>query len=355
MPLRDFEDISYLPLLSIKPAEMSALEELPDQDKDILVPLVFLRPWMGAHHLDSAMARVEQAYPGRPYFIELADYDEPDNRRPVHDDLDALSEPDDGFQNWCEFIEDRPNLIPVVQLRDLEELSEQAERLANLERGLAVRLPYPTFGFIGPIMRQLRAAIGDRDDICVILDFERQDRFLLNRTAEAVGYSRTIQAELPNAFVSTSASSFPDAFGAIQEQEIFERSLFQGVSLELVGERLIYSDRGSARVEPTGGGGGEIPPRIDYARPNQWNFFRSDGGNRAAAYQAQAQAAMDHPAWDEHLHIWGTQMIERTALGDRAAIASQARAAAVRINIHLHRQTFFSDGDVYDTDEDWSD
>lgn len=356
MPLRAFEDVPYIPLLSIKPAEMSALEELPDPTKDLLFPSFFLRPWLAARQLDSALGRIEQAYPDRPYLIEWAGYDgEPDNRRPVHDALDELREAHNGFENWCAFIADRENLVPVLQLADLAELPRQAERFAALGRGIAVRFPQETFGFTRPIMRRLREAIGSRDDICVILDFARQDRFLLNRVAEAVGYIQGIRAEMPHAYIAPSATSFPDSFGAINDQEIFERSFFIGISLALPDASLIYSDRGSARAEALGGGGGEIPPRIDYAGPNQWSFFRSDGGDRPDAYQAQAQAAMDHPAWDEDLHIWGTQMIERTALGDAAAITSQARAAAARINIHLHRQTFFEDSDVYDTDEDWTD
>jgi hypothetical protein len=64
----------------------------------------------------------------------------------------------------------------------------------------------------------------------------------------------------------------------------------------------------------------------------------------------------DEGAWDAGLRLWGTQMIERTSLGDPDAITSPARATATRINIHLHRQLFFDDPDgLYETDEDWSD
>jgi hypothetical protein len=86
-------------------------------------------------------------------------------------------------------------------------------------------------------------------------------------------------------------------------------------------------------------------------------FFRaSDATNRRASYEAQAQRLVDASCWDAQLRIWGTQMIERTALGDAAAIVSQAKAAAARINIHLHLQTFHDDpGAIHDTDEEWTD
>jgi hypothetical protein len=64
----------------------------------------------------------------------------------------------------------------------------------------------------------------------------------------------------------------------------------------------------------------------------------------------------DEEVWDARLRVWGTQMIERTALGDPDAILSPARATATRINLHLHRQLFFDDPDgLYETDEEWMD
>lgn len=358
MPLRDFDAVRYIPLLSIKPAEMNALEELPDRSKDLVLPLLFLRPWVGAHYLDSALSRIEQAYEDRPCVVELG-LAEPFSGapRPVHGELDLLRAPDDGYENWCAFIEDNENLIPALQLGDLDELAAQVEELAALDRGLVVRFPFQTFAFSGNITRDIAAIVGDGEDVCVILDFERQDRYLLERQAEAVALIRRIQRHLPEAYIATSASSFPDAFGNINQQEIFERSFFNGVRASPdVGEKLIYSDRGSARAEQIGGGGGEIPARIDYAVPHQWSFFRADGGNRLTGYREQAVEAMDSDVWDEDLHIWGTQLIERTALGDTAAIYSPSTSTAARINIHLHRQLFHDDEDtLYETDEDWSD
>jgi hypothetical protein len=88
-----------------------------------------------------------------------------------------------------------------------------------------------------------------------------------------------------------------------------------------------------------------------------WRFFRApDEANRAAVYRRLAQLVIGSPIWDAGLRLWGTQMIERTALGDPNAITSPARATSARINIHLHRQLFFDNpGAGYDTDEDWSD
>ena len=72
-----------------------------------------------------------------------------------------------------------------------------------------------------------------------------------------------------------------------------------------------------------------------------WKFYREpeDDGYVLAAKRLMA----DKGIWNPQIRIWGTQMIERTAAGDRFAIVSPVRSTAVRINLHLHRQVFYSD------------
>ncbi len=47
--LRDrLETAKYIPILSIRPAEMVALENLPEHDKDLMLPVIQFRPWVNA-------------------------------------------------------------------------------------------------------------------------------------------------------------------------------------------------------------------------------------------------------------------------------------------------------------------
>jgi hypothetical protein len=121
---------------------------------------------------------------------------------------------------------------------------------------------------------------------------------------------------------------------------------------------LIYSDRGSARVERQQGGGGAPAPRIDYPLQLDWDFFRSDDRVGFAGYQQQSQRLMATARtgpWNPSLRVWGTQMIERTAAGDTSAIGSPQKATAARINLHLQLQTFHDEPEAAeDTDEDWT-
>ena len=278
-------------------------------------------------------------------------------RRPVHDQLDALRVSTNGYQAWCDLIEANPNFVPGLQLEDLNQLRAQAVRLHALGRGILVRIRSAAFPFAEGIAQQV-ASVTDRGrDVCFFLDFERANGDLLNRQLVTTGVVTSILNAAPRAFVAISASSFPDSFTAIVDQEIYERRLFNGVRQQLDNGRLIYSDRGSARAERQSGGAGMIPPRVDYAEPVRWTFFRAeDADNRFQQYQEQSRLVMSSPGWDGRLRLWGTQMIERTAIGDRTAIISQAKATAVRINIHLHRQLYFDNpAAAYDTDEEWRD
>lgn len=356
MTIRNWAEVGYLPMLSLRPAEMRALEELPNRTKDILLPTVHLRPWVGAHRLENALGRIADAYGERPIIIAMGEI-EPPNSRPVHAQLAALRDPANGFHEWCEFMEEQAHqhFIPAIQY-SIDQAQEEAQitRLQELGRGLIAVIERPQFPAIGVIAQRVGERTNGGEGVCFILDFGLATPDHLQVAALATGYFESIREHAPNAFVSLSASSFPDSFGGIDEQPIYERRLFE--SLPPIAN-LIYSDRGSARVERQMGGGGQPYPRIDYPLSDQWNFYRSDEPDGFDGYCQQAVdliATEPQGVWNPNLRVWGTQMIERTAAGDTAAISSPARATAARINLHLQRQTFFDNPQAAeDTDEDW--
>ena len=51
--LKDLASSPYVPLLAVRPAEMTALQELPEKSKDLLFPCVLLRPWVSALQFDA--------------------------------------------------------------------------------------------------------------------------------------------------------------------------------------------------------------------------------------------------------------------------------------------------------------
>jgi len=356
--LRQFDSLPYVPMLTISVAEMRALEELPERDKDLLLPYFQLRPWGVSHELDNTLSRLSDAYGDRPFLTDLCEPAVLDvEPRPVHRALDLLRRPDAAYASWCDFLEDQPNMIPVVQLGELDSLGQQVDRLLRLNRGLGLYLPAQAFGRIRDIARIIGERTTDGLDVCVILDLGQRSQDLLGTQATTVGLIRAVRERLRDASIAVSASSFPSDFVGLREQPIFERRHHDGVVSVEGGGGIIFSDRGSARAQKQMGGGGTPAPRVDLAGSSDWSFFRDgSGGPRPEGYIAQARAAMASAAWDGDLRVWGVQMIERTAGGDRNAVKSPTSAAAARINMHLHQQLFYGDaGSLYQTDEEWVD
>lgn len=355
--MRDLQGVSYIPLLSVRPAELRALKELPNKTKDRLFPSLTLRPWTTAHHLGSVLAKIDEAYGNRPLIAD-AGAEEPIEgaSRPVHEQLAFLRDPADGYKNWFDFLIEHENYIPTLQIANIAQVNGEIERLAELGRGLVIRMPEYAFGTASDLVQLAKLSIPE-DEICVIFDFEQKSREFLTRAAAIRALASTIFEHSPTCSVALSASSFPMDFTGRLRQEIYERQLFNEVRAALDGGNLIYSDRGSARAERQTGGGGTPAPRIDLAGTVQWSFLREeDDGDRNAAYFAAAVRAMEDDLWDDYLQVWGTQMIRRTADEDDDAIVSPARSTAARINIHLQQQEFYNDAEEkYDTDEDWED
>ncbi|MGW8706083.1 beta family protein [Brevundimonas sp. NPDC055814] len=358
MALRDFTTVGYLPMLTVSNAEMRGLQELPNADKDLLLPYFQLRPWGVSNELRSTINRITEAYGERPFIADICAPAPPGGpTRPVHDELQRLREPHNGYAAWCDYLESHAFMIPTLQLRDISQLAPQIDRLYGLGRGLAVYLPQGVHGQLQNLMELISAGTRQGQDVVAIIDLGQRGQELLLTQAITTGLVRTITNAAPQIAVAISASSFPQDFVDRSSQEIFERRHYQGVRGQFPGSPLIYSDRGSARAERQMGGGGAPAPRVDLAKGESWSFFRDgSGGPRPSGYVTQSSAAMASDAWDRHLRIWGYQMIERTAGGDVTAIRSPVSSAAVRINIHLHHQLFYDHPlDMYDTDDEWTD
>ena len=353
MPLRRWEEVGYLPIIGMRPAEMRALEELPSQTKEVLLPLIPLRPWVGSHRLQSVVDRIAQSYGDRPVIVSVGEREVP-KERPVFAELEGLRNPAAGFSNWCSFIESNANCIPVAQLGiDPAQEPDQINQLYEFHRGLVLHLERPAFGNLEGIGAVVGSLTDGGQDVCFIIDFGAAGRDHLQVAMAAIAFIQILRSAAPQAHICISASSFPSSFSNLPSQEIYERRLFNEVVGQLGPQRLIYGDRGSARAEQLSGGSGVIPARIDYPRFDDWRFYRSDDTG-FSGYVEQAQALMGSEYWNVDLRVWGTQMIERTARGDHSAIDTPAKSTAARINLHLQLQSFYGrPDDVEDTEEDW--
>ena len=365
----------YTPILSIRPSEMNALEELPDKDKDIILPIIPLKGWVGSKRLENSTSRIEKAIGERFWVADIDATFIEDNidyllkgeyPREVFNEIEALLDSDNGYENWYQYLSKISNAIPTLQLQDSEQLEPQIIKLNSLGRGIVVRFTTSDINsdqYLDVINILSRLGI---DEVFIVFDYGQVNREVLTFAAVIISVIQNSQAILPTAIFAISCSSFPSSFSGENygENPIYERRLFNMVSNECPEIRMIYSDRGGARAEKIGGGGGIPSPRIDYPLGNDWQFIRKEFEDHEAPaenekeelYTAIATELLNADYWNPNLHVWGTQVIELTSLGDEFGINSPIKATAVRINIHLHQQLYYgAPVELMDTDEDWED
>lgn len=329
----------YVPLLHARLAEIRALRELPDSSKNLMVPIVKLRPWLTSKSLERALEVVEQAVGNRLYGLDLDEskFDEnPDPDKPARVEFCALFDSTDAFRNYYDLVECGPNRVPVF--RDLTsqnpQIDDQLDQVEELERGLFVRA-FP--GQPGSLLQVADEILARGIENTVFILDCGWGRDILTQTALCAGVVQNLVDRSEQLEIVIAGSSFPNSFTGIGERAEFvarERNLFQEVRRLVNGGNLTYGDWGSTRPPSD-----PVPmrniPRIDLARPNDWVCLRSEEGEE---YEDIAKRAIDDPAWDGELGIWGEYMIESTAEGSEGSIRSPAMAAAVRVNLHLHQQ-----------------
>ena len=252
------EVLPYLPLLEIKPAEMAALEELPEKDKNLLLPVFKLKPWVGSHELSKSLERMTKAYGNRRAVLELSEAEFVRQRRPVHDALDALRSPGDGYEAWVEFLRsDANSFIPSAQIvGERSDVARQIEKLYALGRGVCLRFDKAALGFAGLLIDVVKRLEETGRSFLFVLDLDAISAQTLSWDgALATTHAQRLIAKLPEAKVAVSGSSFPTSFVGLTGQSILERQLHEHVQSSL-GRPIIYSDHASARIEVHPGGGG---------------------------------------------------------------------------------------------------
>ena len=348
--------VDYLPILTVRPAEMRALEELPEHDKNLMLPVIVLRPWLNAIDFESSVEKLDEAYGRRSYIVDLDhEYDFPDGElKPSAQRLKELLSSTEGFKRWREFIAEHPQMIPVLQIGAPEDIAKQISDFVQLDRGIVVRLPKLGFGGLVGLLSMLSGV--NPKSLLFVFDFGKPRQGDLASIALCDGLFKSASFAFPGCGLSVSATTFPESFDGIREFKIEERQFHSLLCKANPSFTIHYSDWGSARAERNGGGG-RIIPRIDYPVFGKWYFFRKDQDNGYVAAAKDLTSKENESVWKPVLPIWGTQMIERTAKGDKYAIVSPVRATAVRINLHLHRQIYFDNQKkaFEELDDDWVD
>ncbi|MBO6764062.1 hypothetical protein [Maricaulis sp.] len=348
------EAIDYVPILHTRVAEIKALKNVPTLLKDLTLPVLVLRPWQNASRINFFWDKVEDAIARRPFALDLDWGYELRENRSADQEFGELRNPDNGFQQYFDFVRGGSNFaIPVIQHRgaDGDCFREQVDRANTLGRGAFYRMPVNDAGALVALQRYL---LDEVERLVIVVDAGWGSHILEHELSASRLVEMGLAATNPPEFV-IAGSSFPDSFGHIlgrAEIPIRERQLYNAVSRRHNEAELTYGDWGSTRPPSRGGGGGEIPPRIDWPRLAEWVCFRASGGE---TYQDMANAVLEEDDWDADHSSWGMYLIQATAEGAPNAIRTPGAAAAARINLHLISQAAHEVHDWTEDDEPYPD
>lgn len=353
----------YLVTLGVRPAELSGLKELPGGTKDRLTPLLLLAPWLATTPLSRALEKFEEAFPSRPYFVDVDTYYRVnDNRNEAKETWEELAQIPADLEVWWELLEDFPNANPCLlmagqpidSVRDQINWAREHNRTFCLRMNLAEGIGSGVPPWMPSLVEELAAE--GAIDYAVVFEFGWvQDPILVG--AVASGYTNsffsTIPPEIP---VAVSCTSFPKnftSFDGAPSVGFSNRELITQVQQATNHPRIVYGDWGTTR--PRSYGHASQPKnRIDYPTDRAWVFARDQ--DESVDFPTAAARITNSEYWSGDLGIWGEQLIEGTAAGQAFAIDTMPKMYAARVNIHLHRQAFYEHLPPPEAlDEEWSD
>jgi len=356
------ENTEYVPTLAIRASEMRGLEYLPQASQSRMSPCFLLAPWGSSHSIEAAIRRIETAFPHGQYFLDIdRDYTFSNIEAPAQVELLRLMDPAHAFANWCDFISEHPRAMPCLQLRDqsLGEVKAQIERYRKVGRTFALRI----FRDRDPInLDEAISALtaeGAADFIIILEGGWARDALQLPAWFHGLidNALSEINASVP---VVASCTTIPKAFSPYVDRcevRFTNRTLLSQIQAQTNNRKIIYGDWASTRPRETRGGGGrQIPARIDYPVDNAWWIYRNPEQNWS--FSDAAKRLVGHEdVWDGTTGQWGEQMISETAVNENLGIDSPQKNVAVRVNLHLHRQTFYGTDlpAIGDFDDDWED
>lgn len=356
------ENKTYVPTLAIRASEMNGLEFLPGATKERMTPCILLAPWANSLTLQKAIDRVEKAFRHQPYFLDIdRDYEFTNMESGPQQELVALLNPANAFENWCSFVADHEWVWPCVQTRGQSEadIRTQIARFQEAGRTYCMRIFMNRVpGNIAEVVSAF-AASGAADYAIILEGGWVQDPLSLTVWFDGMigGHLQRIDATVPIVLSCTSMPKlFTDFDGGITQWPFNNRLLLNQIRQRRANRaRIIYGDWGSTRPREPSGFASRPLDRVDYPTQDAWDISRNK--TDSWDFRQAAQAIVDSGDWDGRLGIWGESQIVNTTISPALGIDTPQKNVAARVNIHLHRQAFYDAGNPspLSLDEDWED
>ncbi|WP_276119850.1 beta family protein [Pararhizobium qamdonense] len=357
----EVSNLNYVPTLAVRSSEMNGLERLPSASKDRLQPNFLLAPWPNATELMRSIDRINKAFPARSFFLDIdRDYQITNIEVLSQQQWLELQDPANCFANWVRFIETVPNASPCLQITGLSRAEIVNQIIAFQEMGRTYALRIELQRFPSNLSEAIAALneVGSADYVVIvdggwIADTQPSRLRIANLiTTQLSG----VDAQIP--FV-VSYTTIPKGFAEVEGADFtaFDNREFLAELGHLTNrQRITYGDWGSTR--PREHGMASRPkPRIDLALRSGWLSARNKSEDWD--FDDAAQVVMNSQQWEQvaGLGVWGEFMIRQTAISPSLGINSPQKNVSVRVNLHLHIQGFYNDGDIrgINLDEQWED
>lgn len=333
--------LRYLPALRSRQAELKGYEQLRDETKAVLHPLVSLGKLGRQASCNQVAERIREKVGG--CFLDVNPH-----AYQTCDDWERLFDEARAFEAWRQFAAEYENVIPTALLRDGVGDRAFVRQVIEIERQwgtVVIRSRRPSAE-----LAQLQAALTAVDDVnnvLIVLDYGYVRQALEPKIADARRVITALRMTDPYTRVVVMGSSFPRSVVAYGEGsgslEILERDLHAQIGGD---EVAIYGDHCSIYPEPFEPSISRFVPRVDYCTEVSWVYRRKrddDGG-----YVAAARLITESEDWDPQFAevSWGAGVIADTVQNGATlqGFGAPANWIAARVNMHIERQVAVSAG-----------
>ena len=337
----------YYPTVSLRRAEMRALEKLPESEKQKMLPIVLIAPWMNSIKFENSLNIIKKSIGNQLIIVDLDRNYRSSSPLESRAFFWSLLDLNEGPKNWINFVKEHPNFIPCIQIAGVEErlIDQQIDGARQLQRGYCLRFELERHPQIMEDISMINKCLND--DFLVILDFGYSDftAQINYKITEILAY---IFGVSPDIRVAVCGSNFPNDFSEFDDfaksQPIASRQMYSSILGQFGNYNLYYGDWASTKPRKYDGHGSPPLPRIDYPTATQWIMARSK--DNGWSLEDAAIRITRLPEWADHPQVWGAGMIEKTAMGFPGGIRTHPEAMAARINIHLFIQANFNSPNV---------
>ncbi|MBA4046359.1 MAG: hypothetical protein C0471_18370 [Erythrobacter sp.] len=347
----------YYPTLCIRRAEMLAMEKLPPTEKQKMLPIVLLAPWLNSIKFDNTFERIEISIGNLPIIVDLDRFYQSESHNESRIYFRSLLKGDGATDRWIELITQHDNYIPTVQTVDRSDecISQQINVFKELGRGTVFRFEIGA-GVTPSILDKYRDEI-DFGNTLFVIDGGWVD---YNQVTEAKieGFVNFITGLSDDARIVVCCSNFPNDFSDLDNMaqvEISSRRFYSSIRERYGNYQIFYGDWASTKPRRYDGFGSKPLARIDFPLKDRWIIARSK--DEQWDFVDAALRITRLPEWASRPPVWGATLIDKAAKNEPGAITTGPQAIAARVNIHLFMQNNFSAEDVtlIPTDAPWED